>query len=148
MWLSCITNFQGGLASRKMTAVIGWKNHHPTILHKPSFLLSLSTNFGAFSLIRSSWQPQPSQPVQPVRSEQVNRCQWQKKTRCCAIFVAKLNFNLGTRSSVLGTFGVCSHSLQPHCRLLHPPPTLAALQIVTSCRVAPNHPPSFPLVAS
>ena len=71
-----------------------------------------------------------------------------KKTRCCAIFVAKLNFNLGTRSSVLGTFGVCSHSLQPHCRLLHPPPTLAALQIVTSCRVAPNHPPSFPLVAS
>ena len=94
MWLSCITNFQGGLASRKMTAVIGWKNHHPTILHKPSFLLSLSTNFGAFSLIRSSWQPQPSQPVQPVRSEQVNRCQWQKTPLLCN-FCRKTKFQPG-----------------------------------------------------
>ena len=33
---------------KKMPAVYGWKNQHPTILHKPAFLLSLSTHFGAF----------------------------------------------------------------------------------------------------
>ena len=88
--------------NKQMPAVYGWKNQHPTILHKPAFLLSLSTHFDAFLRwqgyvfwISVEWWSVWSQPAQPVRSAiwpLSPRCQWQNNTLVCD-FCNKTNFN-------------------------------------------------------